>query len=234
MNMCSLRQRPMPSAPNSRARVASSGVSAFARTPRRRISSAHVTTCWKSSFTCGGTSGSAPANTSPVEPSSVITSPSANVWPPISTVRASTSMRIDSAPATQGLPMPRATTAAWLVMPPCAVSTPWAAITPWMSSGVVSQRTRTTASPPRPRRSALSASSTIAPTAAPGDAFRPRTSGSPRRSGSMRRVQQLVEAARVDAADGLLALDHALGRRGRARCAARPASVRLPVRVCSR
>ena len=36
MNMCSVRQRPMPSAPNSRALAASSGVSAFARTRRRR------------------------------------------------------------------------------------------------------------------------------------------------------------------------------------------------------
>ena len=34
-NMCSVRQRPMPSAPNSRALLASSGVSAFVRTPRR-------------------------------------------------------------------------------------------------------------------------------------------------------------------------------------------------------
>ena len=34
--MCSVRQRPIPSAPNSRARAASSGVSAFARTFRRR------------------------------------------------------------------------------------------------------------------------------------------------------------------------------------------------------
>ena len=36
MNMCSVRQRPMPSAPNSRAFAASSGVSAFARTRSRR------------------------------------------------------------------------------------------------------------------------------------------------------------------------------------------------------
>ena len=35
MNMCSVRHRPMPSAPNSRARRASSGVSALARTPER-------------------------------------------------------------------------------------------------------------------------------------------------------------------------------------------------------
>ena len=40
MNMCSVRQRPMPSAPNSRALAASSGVSAFARTRMRLSSSA--------------------------------------------------------------------------------------------------------------------------------------------------------------------------------------------------
>ncbi len=40
-NMCSVRQRPMPSAPNSRARTASSGVSAFVRTLIVRARSAH-------------------------------------------------------------------------------------------------------------------------------------------------------------------------------------------------
>ena len=47
-------------------------------------------------------------------------------------------------PTTQGLPMPRATTAAWLVMPPRAVRMPSAACMPWMSSGLVSTRTRIT------------------------------------------------------------------------------------------
>ena len=42
MNMCSVRQSPMPSAPNSRAWRRRSGVSAFARTRRRRSSSAHA------------------------------------------------------------------------------------------------------------------------------------------------------------------------------------------------
>jgi hypothetical protein len=37
-------------------------------------------------------------------------------------VNASESMRISPAPDTQGRPMPRATTAAWLVMPPRAVT----------------------------------------------------------------------------------------------------------------
>ncbi len=41
MNMCSVRQSPMPCAPSSRAFAASSGVSAFAQTSMRRSSSAH-------------------------------------------------------------------------------------------------------------------------------------------------------------------------------------------------
>ena len=39
--MCSVRQRPMPSAPNARAVRASSGVSALARTFMVRAASAH-------------------------------------------------------------------------------------------------------------------------------------------------------------------------------------------------
>ena len=40
--------------------------------------------------------------------------------------------------------MPRATTAAWEVMPPRVVRMPSAACMPWMSSGEVSTRTRIT------------------------------------------------------------------------------------------
>ncbi len=77
------------------------------------------------------------------------------------------------APATQGRPMPRATTAAWLVMPPRVVKIPLAACMPWMSSGLVSMRTRMTASPLSARLSASSALNTTAPEAAPGLAARP-------------------------------------------------------------
>src|ERR1700693_5612636 len=52
-----------------------------------------------------------------------------------------------SAPQTQVLPMPRAPTAAWLVLPPRLVRMPWAAIMPCRSSGLVSRRTRITFSP---------------------------------------------------------------------------------------
>ena len=48
-NMCSVRHSPIPSAPNDRARAASSGVSAFALTPSRRNSSAQASTWRKSS-----------------------------------------------------------------------------------------------------------------------------------------------------------------------------------------
>ena len=53
--------------------------------------------------------------------------------------------------------MPRATTAAWLVMPPRVVRMPLAACMPWMSSGLVSMRTRMTVSPLAARASASSA-----------------------------------------------------------------------------
>ena len=57
MNMCSVRQRPIPSAPNSRAFAASSGVSALARTRSRRASSAQPRIVSKFSSIAGGTSG---------------------------------------------------------------------------------------------------------------------------------------------------------------------------------
>ena len=56
-NMCSVRQRPIPSAPNSSALRASSGVSALVRTPRRRSSSAQRRTVWNSSLISGSTNG---------------------------------------------------------------------------------------------------------------------------------------------------------------------------------
>ena len=46
-NMCSVRHRPMPSAPNSRARLASAGVSALVRTLSVRYLSAHFMTVAK-------------------------------------------------------------------------------------------------------------------------------------------------------------------------------------------
>ena len=79
-----------------------------------------------------------------------------------------------------------------------------------MSSGVVSQRTRMTASPALPRSSAVSASSTIAPDAAPGRGVEPARGNLDRRVGVDHRVQKLVELAGIDAGDRLLARDEAL------------------------
>ena len=121
-------------------------------------------------------------------------------------------MSIESAshPATQGLPIPRATTAACEVIPPCAVRTPRAWISPWMSSGVVSQRTSTTSSP--------CAAALLGEVGVEHD----RPGGGARRRVEARRdhvdvgvrvdhrVEQLVELARVDARDGLLARDEIL------------------------
>ncbi len=104
--------------------------------------------------------------------------------------------------------MPRATTAAWLVMPPRVVRMPRAACMPWMSSGLVSMRTRMTASPLAARISASSALNTTTPQAAPGLAGRPWPNSvrgaSGRASGAA-----AGRARRVDAHDRLAAVDQA-------------------------
>ena len=103
----------------------------------------------------------------------VIHSPALMILPPMVNCPALSSIFISCTPAMQGLPMPRATTAACEVMPPWLVMTPWACIRPWMSSGLVSQRTRMTGSPLEPFSSASSAVKTTWPTPAPGEAPRP-------------------------------------------------------------
>ncbi len=168
----------MPWAPNSRARAASSGVSALARTASVRARSAHSSNRARYGLAgSGGTSGASPAKTVPVVPSIVMRSPSRKVAPPI-VMDPSSWNRIAVTPQTAGLPMPTATIAAWLVLPPRAVRMPWASIMPWKSSGVVSSRTRITCSPALPRRSASSAVKQTAPTAAPGEALTPLPRGS--------------------------------------------------------
>ena len=126
INMCSVRHRPMPSAPNSRAFFASPGVSALARTFKSRSSSAHARICSKSSESSASMSGTSPSTTLPLLPSMVIVSPALKVLPSTLTSPASRSISIALQPVTAGLPKPRATTAAWLVMPPRAVRMPLA------------------------------------------------------------------------------------------------------------
>ncbi len=120
------------------------------------------------------TTGTSPSNTSPVEPSRLIMSPSRTTWSPTRATRCAASMSISSAPTTAVRPIPRATTAAWEVLPPRAVRIPVAAIIPPRSSGLVSLRTRTTRSPAAARRTASALSNTAAPVAAPGEAAMPR------------------------------------------------------------
>ena len=129
-NICSVRHRPMPSAPKSRAVCASKGVSALARTFIRRDPSAHSISVPKSPTSSGCNVGTAPAITSPVAPSMVMISPSLSSRPDTRSSFAALSMARLPAPETQGRPMPRATTAAWLVIPPRAVRMPRAACMP--------------------------------------------------------------------------------------------------------
>ena len=60
----------------------------------------------------------------PVPPSIVITSPARSFVPRIVTVVTALSMWTSAEPTTAGMPHPRATTAAWLTMPPRVVRMP--------------------------------------------------------------------------------------------------------------
>ena len=118
--------------------------------------------------------------TTPALPSMAIVSPSFSFVPFTLRVFACRSMSSAAAPATHGLPMPRATRAAWLALPPSAVRIPLAAWKPATSSASVKGRTRITSRPSSAALTASSAVKTIAPLAAPGDAGTPsaRTSKS--------------------------------------------------------
>ena len=150
MNMCSVRQRPMPSAPNSRARRASSGVSALARTPSVRSSSHQPSTRLEvRRRRAAATSGTSSSVTAPVLPSIAIRSPSCRTRSPMRITPACRSMSTAAAPVTAGRPMPRATSAACEALPPSEVRMPLAAWKPATSSASVNGRTRMTSRPLR-------------------------------------------------------------------------------------
>src|SRR5205085_280496 len=71
-----------------------------------------------------------PKKTRPLVPSRDSQSPSLNTWPLTRISRAFSSTSMSPAPATQHFPMPRVTTAAWLVMPPREVRMPAATSIP--------------------------------------------------------------------------------------------------------
>ena len=108
--------------------------------------------------------------------------------------------------------MPRATTAAWEVMPPRTVRMPWEAAMPSMSSGEVSRRTRTTFSPRSAHSLASSAVKTTWPQAAPGEAARPVPIGlgGLQGGGVKLGMEQGVQLLGLHAQNGLLLGDHAL------------------------
>ena len=171
--MCSVRHSPIPSAPKARATRASRGVSALARTLSRRTASAQDMKTPNAPVIAGAISGAFPRITSPVVPFSEMKSPSRTTLPPTMNRFVVSSTSIASHPATHVFPIWRATTAAWDVIPPFAVRIPRATSIPWMSSGLVSLRTRITSFPSVAHSTALSAWKTTAPVAAPGEAGSP-------------------------------------------------------------
>ena len=181
-NMCSVRQSPMPSAPRRTAVSASSGVSALARTKSLRVRSAQPRNLPKFPPSSARIVGIFPRKTSPVAPSMVSSSPSLSQtmrhYPPDETRCDSQLHRRlgrDIQRRTVG-PYPRATTAAWEVIPPVAVGIPRAACMPWMSSGLVSFSDQNDVRAIFACSAASSGSMTGRPVAAPGDALRPRAS----------------------------------------------------------
>ena len=174
MNMCSVRQRPMPWAPNSRALAASSGVSALARTFSRRMLVGPAEDRLEVLVDLRRDEVDLADDHAPVPPSIVIVSPSASSWPPIvdrprrrGRSTGPRSRRRTACPsrarrrrrarscrrARSGSPAPGS----------------GRGCRPGSSPSGRGSRPR----PARPRFSAVSASSTIAPQAAPGEAFRP-------------------------------------------------------------
>lgn len=163
----------MPCAPNSSAVFASFGVSAFALIPRFRMVSAQSRIVLKSLDIPCLISFASPRITSPVVPLSVIVSSSWILISPAIRTPASSKTDILLHPTMQHLPIPRATTAAWLVMPPLAVRMPCAFAMPATSFGEVSDLMSITFSPLSFARIAFFELNTALPVAAPGDAARP-------------------------------------------------------------
>mmetsp|Transcript_29085 Transcript_29085/g.81398 ORF Transcript_29085/g.81398 Transcript_29085/m.81398 type:complete len:301 (+) Transcript_29085:1433-2335(+) len=236
--MCSVRQRPTPLAPNLRAAAASWGVSALALTPSPLKSCSSSRKPSKARSTAAAWRGTRPRTTSPVVPLIEIQSPSFRVRPARATSPAPSLTAISARPQTQGFPHPRATTAAWLVIPPQAVRMPSLACIPPTSSALVSWRTRITCLSCWLHAAAAGAENTIWPTAAPGLAASPvpktrpssryALSSAPLNWGSSSWARSLGVTMSSDAP---LSTRPSWTRSKATLTAARP--VRFPLRVCS-
>ena len=110
--MCSVLQSPIPSAPNSKAFMVSSSVSAFALIDNFLNSSQYSISFTKLSDILGGSTSKASVYTSPKDPSRETISPSFRTMSPLEIVFSSIFIVSFSAPTTHGLPIPLATTAA--------------------------------------------------------------------------------------------------------------------------
>ena len=120
-------------------------------------------------------------------------------------------MTSSAQPATHGLPIWRATTAACEVAPPRAVRMPCATAMPWKSSGEVSTRTSTTCSPRPTHSTAVSALKTARPDRRARRGV--QALGDAGRLGEAGRVelvaQQLVDVGGLDPGDRLFLGDRA-------------------------
>ncbi len=171
--MCSVLVNPIPWAPKASAWRASSGVSALVLTPRRRYLSAQFINVSNSPAISAGTVSIFSAYTKPVVPSREMSSPFLRVTPPILNQPSVSLITKSCAPATQVLPIPRATTAAWEVIPPRAVKKPSLTFIPSISSGDVSTLTKTAGMPFLLNSSTWGTLNATLPVAAPGDAGKP-------------------------------------------------------------
>mmetsp|Transcript_8625 Transcript_8625/g.19771 ORF Transcript_8625/g.19771 Transcript_8625/m.19771 type:complete len:218 (-) Transcript_8625:56-709(-) len=168
-NMCSVRTRPIPMAPSSAAFVASGPESALVKTFRESgMSSAQLKTSPNEPLIAVLLVAISTPITSPVLPLMEMISFFLNIFPVVRIVMVSSAslMISSSQPQTQGLPHPRATTAACEVIPPLAVRIPCDAHMPPTSSGDVTSRTKMSCS--ELRASASVVLKTSLPTAAPG------------------------------------------------------------------
>ena len=173
-NICSVLVKPIPSAPNDLAFAASFGLSALVRTFSFLNSSDHCINVSKLPESCGSIFLISPIYTLPAVPSIEMISPSLISKPLCALIIFLASSTLSSEqPATQHLPIPLATTAAWDVIPPLAVKMPSARTIPSISSGEVSSRTRIVAIPFSCISFTASGQNTTAPLAAPGEAGKP-------------------------------------------------------------
>ena len=207
-NICSVRQSPMPSAPKRRAMRASSGVSALARTFIRRVlvgpdhelgeiagelglDGRHLAQHHLAGAAVDG------------EEIAVVHHDIAHLHDALPARRcAGPRRRRRKAVPCRGRPRRHG----WSCRRG-SVSMPAAACMPWISSGLVSVRTRMTFSPLAARSSASSAVKTARPAGRPRRGRQAAGDHLARRLGIEGRMQQLVERGGIDARDRLALVD---------------------------